>query len=351
MADVYGLQACAAAGAPGQCCSQAGQCGKGLEHCGASVLALPAAMPLHPALQGQDAVVGYWGQRELSPLRDLCTAESPLTIINVAFLNDFANCSDVSTMEHHGFEGTMHIIILLKFRFLRAKKYFFNFQKKKKNNKKKHPPLPPPPPRPSSCQLLSPPLLLLSLSALWFPISLPFHSFGCLSTINQGLPCLNLAGHPWSNYACDTSAPLYMCPNLGQDIALCQASGRLVLLSLGGAVGNYYLASVAEARNFARVLWHMFLGGGQRADVPRPFGDVVLDGFDLDIEKVDGFEYYDVLVQELRLLMAEDVSKQYVISAAPQCPYPSPALGPLPRHLLSDSPLDFVNVQFYNNPT
>ena len=162
---------------------------------------------------------------------------------------------------------------------------------------------------------------------------------------------MNLAGHPWSNYACDTwSSPLYQCPNVGADIELCQASGRLVLMSLGGGIGDYQLNSAAEAREFAHTLWHMFLGGTGRPDIPRPFGSVIMDGIDLDIEKDPGFQYYSVLADTLRELMYQDPQNLYVISATPQCPFPSPALGPLPNHVLEDSAIDFVNIQFYNNP-
>lgn len=49
---------------------------------------------------------------------------------------------------------------------------------------------------------------------------------------------------------------------------------------------------------------------------------------------------------ELRKLMDSDSSKTYYLSAAPQCPYPDAADGPMLDGTVS---FDFVWVQFYNN--
>lgn len=124
------------------------------------------------------------------------------------------------------------------------------------------------------------------------------------------------------------------CPTVGTAIKACQARGKKVVLSLGGAAGLYGFASDAEAAAFANTLWQvrgarmrgsaarcslhsarthanrapthalspphkrtrltphppphppppqMFLGGSAPG-WPRPFGDAVLDGIDLDIE-------------------------------------------------------------------
>jgi chitinase len=65
------------------------------------------------------------------------------------------------------------------------------------------------------------------------------------------------------------------------DIKTCQSRGKTVLMSLGGAVGNYGFANNADAEAFADTLWNIYGAGSSNT---RPFGDAVLDGFDLDIE-------------------------------------------------------------------
>ena len=46
-----------------------------------------------------------------------------------------------------------------------------------------------------------------------------------------------------------------------------------------------------------------------------------MDGIDLDIEGGRG-EHYPYLIRELRMLMDQKGDKRYLITAAPQCPYP-----------------------------
>lgn len=52
-----------------------------------------------------------------------------------------------------------------------------------------------------------------------------------------------------------------------------------------------------------------------------------MDGVDLDIE-IGSHKYYSDFVQEMRGLMGTDPSKQYLITAAPQCPFPDKWMGP-----------------------
>ena len=40
-------------------------------------------------------------------------------------------------------------------------------------------------------------------------------------------------------------------------------------------------------------------------------------------------KYYPAFVQELHYLMSSDPSKDYLITGAPQCPYPDAHLGPV----------------------
>lgn len=64
-------------------------------------------------------------------------------------------------------------------------------------------------------------------------------------------------------------------------IKTCQKKGKTVLMSLGGAAGSYGFANNADAEAFADTLWNIY-GAGKSST--RPFGDAVIDGFDLDIE-------------------------------------------------------------------
>jgi len=127
-------------------------------------------------------------------------------------------------------------------------------------------------------------------------------------------------------------------------INACQSAGKLVLLSLGGAQGyaDVTLSDDSDAETIADQLWNLFGGGTDDADL-RPFGDIKLDGFDLDNESGDPTSY-TTLVSRLRSNMESDSSKTYYLSAAPQCPYPD-ASEPLDVC----KQLDFVWVQFYNN--
>lgn len=52
-----------------------------------------------------------------------------------------------------------------------------------------------------------------------------------------------------------------------------------------------------------------------------------MDGVDLDIE-IGNHKYYSDFVQEMRRLMSTEPSKQYLITAAPQCPFPDKWMGP-----------------------
>ena len=92
----------------------------------------------------------------------------------------------------------------------------------------------------------------------------------------------------------------------------------------------------------------MFLGGSSDT---RPFRNAILDGVDLDIEK-DSPQHYSDFVRSLRLLMAEDINKKYLITGAPQCPYPDDFMGPVKKGTVLDDigeEFDYLFVQFYNN--
>ncbi|OEL32279.1 Acidic endochitinase [Dichanthelium oligosanthes] len=150
-----------------------------------------------------------------------------------------------------------------------------------------------------------------------------------LSTFGMGqTPVLNLAGH------CNPGSG--GCTGLTSDIQTCQSQGIKVLLSLGGAGGNYGLSSTDDANSVASYLWDNYLGGSGGS---RPLGSAVLDGIDFDIENGNS-AHYDDLANALK------AHGGVLLTAAPQCPYPDASLGPA----LQTGLFDNVWIQFYNNP-
>ncbi|KAI5950715.1 CHT1 [Candida jiufengensis] len=133
---------------------------------------------------------------------------------------------------------------------------------------------------------------------------------------------------------------LLHCSQIAQDIKSCQNQGKIILLSLGGATGNYGFTSDSQAETFATTLWNKFGGG---SDNERPFDDAIVDGFDFDIENKQQTGYV-ALANQLKNYFATS-SKKYYLSAAPQCPYPDESVG----DLMSQVDLDFAFIQFYNN--
>ena len=104
-----------------------------------------------------------------------------------------------------------------------------------------------------------------------------------------GLPVINFAGSCTGPTFPGTD--LLQCSQIGyllsksfiltwarQDIQTCQNAGKIVLLSLGGAIGNYGFSSASQAQTFAATLWNVFGGGTSNT---RPFGSSIVDGYDL----------------------------------------------------------------------
>jgi chitinase len=134
-----------------------------------------------------------------------------------------------------------------------------------------------------------------------------------------------------------------------QDIAECQSTyGKTIVLSLGGATyteGGFSDESSAIAA--AKNIWSIFGPYSASSSSPRPFGQSVVDGFDFDFEStVSNMVPFG---QQLRSLMNAETAaggKKYLLTAAPQCPYPDAADGPM---LDGTVFFDIVWVQFYNN--
>ena len=81
---------------------------------------------------------------------------------------------------------------------------------------------------------------------------------------------------------------------------------------MGGAIAQSSFDNEQEGATFADTIWNMFLGGTNPA-YPRPFGDVVLDGVDLNIES-GGPTGYVGFVNRLRELYASDPVKTYYVA-------------------------------------
>ncbi|KAF8476834.1 putative glycosyl hydrolase, family 18 [Kalaharituber pfeilii] len=139
---------------------------------------------------------------------------------------------------------------------------------------------------------------------------------------------------------------LLWCPTISQDIIACQQTyGKKILISLGGGAPTYRgWPNRTDAKLFAEKVWAMF---GKGWSYYRPFGEAVVDGFDLDFEHgpSDGYQH---VAYRLRQLMNEDqakTGKQWILTAAPQCPLPDANLDAALRNVAFDA----IFVQFYNN--
>jgi chitinase len=134
------------------------------------------------------------------------------------------------------------------------------------------------------------------------------------------------------------------------------------MLSLGGdsyTEGGFTSAALATAG--ADKIWAMFGPVQSGSSALRPFGSAVLDGFDFDFEA--NVQNMATFANELRRAFPNEISllpantdftlgvmnaaggKKYYLSAAPQCPFPDL----YNKDIIDNVPLDFVNVQYYNN--
>ncbi|KAK3339558.1 glycoside hydrolase superfamily [Neurospora tetraspora] len=138
---------------------------------------------------------------------------------------------------------------------------------------------------------------------------------------------------------------LKRCPQIEEDIKTCQSLGKSILLSIGGATyveGGF--SSPTEAVDWADRLWAMF--GPVSSSDKRPFGSAVIDGFDFDFEAVaNNMVPFAARLRSLMDSAAATSGKQFLLSSAPQCPFPDLANN----ELLKSVAFDFVSVQFYNN--
>ncbi|PSS15133.1 carbohydrate-binding module family 1 protein [Amorphotheca resinae ATCC 22711] len=164
-----------------------------------------------------------------------------------------------------------------------------------------------------------------------------------LTTISN--PALNFA-NSGNDCTAISGSNLFYCSELEADIAECQSTyGKTILLSIGGATyteGGF--SSESDAVAAANNIWSIFGPYSSSSSAPRPFGKSVIDGFDFDFETT--VSNMPAFGNQLRSLMDADTSKKWLLTAAPQCPYPDAADGPMLAGTVS---FDIVWVQFYNN--
>lgn len=140
-----------------------------------------------------------------------------------------------------------------------------------------------------------------------------------------------------------------------EDIKYCQAKGKTILLSIGGATYDEGgLPSADAAVSAAQVVWDAFGPVKTGSSTPRPFGDAVIDGFDLDFESpVSNMVPF---ANALRRLMdggesrvptsKRNAAKKHFLTAALQFVFPDAAN----QEMLNGAVFfDAIWVQFYNN--
>ncbi|KAK3400299.1 glycoside hydrolase superfamily [Sordaria brevicollis] len=163
--------------------------------------------------------------------------------------------------------------------------------------------------------------------------------------MNLSNPVLNFA-NAGDNCTTFPGTELYRCPQLEEDIKTCQSLGKSILLSIGGATyAEGGPSSVDEAITAADRVWAMF-GPVSSSSGNRPFGTAVIDGFDFDFESsVHNMLPFATRLRSLMDSATATTGRKYLLSSAPQCPFPDVANDELLRNVA----FDFVSVQFYNN--
>ncbi|QSZ31261.1 hypothetical protein DSL72_000824 [Monilinia vaccinii-corymbosi] len=167
-------------------------------------------------------------------------------------------------------------------------------------------------------------------------------------------------GYPLGDVDTSKDQLYVQCPGIQEGIPYCQSLGKKILLSLGGASTTYQLTGAADGQYFADFLWGSYglfkqswldaggirpMDGGYYGTDPNIHIDI--DGFDFDIEitPTDSSEGYIAMINRLREHFAENPSKKYFISGAPQCPIPEPNMGAM----IAGAKFDLLWIQFYNN--
>jgi len=139
------------------------------------------------------------------------------------------------------------------------------------------------------------------------------------------------------------------------DLNHCRSKNVTLMISCGGGGNPVSFQSEDDAQNGAQQVWDTFLGGSTGG---RPYGNFKFDGIDLDIES-GNVNHWATFTNKLRELYKTDTSQPYYLSSAPQCPFSDDQMGPdgttwdghpISGSAISKGWMDFLNIQFYNNP-
>ncbi|GFP60580.1 endochitinase 2 [Trichoderma asperellum] len=124
------------------------------------------------------------------------------------------------------------------------------------------------------------------------------------------------------------------CDALTSAITTCKNVGVKIILSIGGAAAYSSFTTADAASAAGQYVWNA------------PFGNNIVDGFDLDLEVNAGYNQNFVnFFNTLRSNFASDPNHEYVITGAPQCPIPEPNMGVI----IQGVQFDYLWIQFYNN--
>ncbi|KAJ3116098.1 tetrahydrofolate synthase [Physocladia obscura] len=134
---------------------------------------------------------------------------------------------------------------------------------------------------------------------------------------------------------------------VGQNITYCQSKGIKVVLSLGGDMHSPYNFTEGDGALYGKIFYDAFLGGNGAF---RPFGTAILDGLELDVEKT-GTYYTQEMVSLIQTVRALD--SKAIFAVVPQCFLNGidEDLNTGPVIKAHPELLDYVVIQYYNNPT
>lgn len=92
------------------------------------------------------------------------------------------------------------------------------------------------------------------------------------------LPTFDITKTCQSKYA-TASGVIPGCLTFATDIGNCQNLGKKIMLSVGGSTSSTSFNTSESAEEAAQTLWDLF-GSGTGSTIARPFGGIILDGFD-----------------------------------------------------------------------
>ncbi|KAJ3031376.1 UNVERIFIED_CONTAM: hypothetical protein HDU68_004455 [Siphonaria sp. JEL0065] len=121
----------------------------------------------------------------------------------------------------------------------------------------------------------------------------------------------------------------------------------LVVLSVGGDKASPYDFIKGDGVQIGNMIYNTFLGGNA---TNRPFGNAVFDGIELDIEKTRP-GYTEEMISLLQTI--KKLSPSTLLSAVPQCYLNDDTIDANTGPVIQSHPelLDYIIVQYYNNPT